>query len=656
VTTVESAGAGLDRYDASVAVGASGILRAFNQAGILAASDVHVARRLAQLAGGSGEDVGLGIAFAARAPRLGHVCVDLRTIRLTASRDLDLPTDIDALPWPDPEAWLDEMTQSPVVGEGNPLYLAGSNLYLNRLWFDECEVAKELLARAGTEVVDVDVALLRAGLSQLFREDDPEAADPDHLQPLAAAAAVLRRVSVIAGGPGTGKTTTVARLLGLLDQQAVVHSIEPPLIALAAPTGKAALRLEEAVRNEATELGLDPGIVERLLTLRGTTLHRLLGRTGGDRTRFRHNRTNPLRHDVVVVDETSMVALSMMARLLEALRPDARLIIVGDPEQLASVEAGAVLGDIVGPASRGPCMSLAVRKHLEEATGYPVPGTETAARSPIGDGVVVLRHVRRHKGAIARFARAVQAGDADTALAELAADDSNVMWLALDPSDPATQGQLGVIHDCAVESGRTVIEAARDGDAGAALDALEGFRLLCAHRRGPEGVKAWTGHIERWLEAEVEGFAAGEGWYLGRPLIVTENDYSLDLFNGDIGVVVKGEIRPMEAAFRRGDTVLPVSTGRLAAVDTVYAMTVHKSQGSQFDVVAFILPSSDSRVLTRELLYTAATRARKRLILVGTEDLLRTAIDRPITRASGLRRALWGEAVDTVSGRPESQL
>ena len=217
-------------------------------------------------------------------------------------------------------------------------------------------------------------------------------------------------------------------------------------------------------------------------------------------------------------------------------------------------------------------------------------------------------------------------------------------WLALDPSDPATVGQLEVIHDCAVGSGRTVIEAAQGGDAEAALDALEGFRLLCAHRRGPEGVRAWTGHIERWLEAEVEGFAAGDGWYLGRPLIVTENDYSLDLFNGDVGVVVKGAVRPMEAAFRRGDTVLPVSTARLAAVDTVYAMTVHKSQGSQFDVVAFLLPSADSRILTRELLYTAATRARERLILVGTEDLIRSAIERPITRASGLRQALWGEA------------
>ena len=340
-----------------------------------------------------------------------------------------------------------------------------------------------------------------------------------------------------------------------------------------------------------------------------------------------------------------MVALSMMARLLEALRPDARLIIVGDPEQLASVEAGAVLGDIVGPASGGLCMDETFRTQLEEATGYPVPDAETTARSPIGDGVVLLRHVRRHKGAIAAFARAVQAGDADAALAELGSGDSNVDWLAFDPSDPAKVGQLGVIHDCAVESGRTVIQAARDGDADTALNALEGFRLLCAHRRGPEGVWAWTAHIERWLEAEVEGFAAGEGWYLGQPLIVTENDYSLDLFNGDIGVVVKGAARPMEAAFRRGDAVLPVSTARLAAVDTVYAMTVHKSQGSQFEVVAFLLPGAASRILTRELLYTAATRARERLILVGTEDLIRSAIERPITRASGLRRALWGEAL-----------
>jgi len=643
MTTLETGDVGLDRYDASVATGASGPLRAFNRAGILDSADVHIAHRLAQLAGVEGHAVALGIAFAARAPRLGHVCVDLRTIRLTASRDIDLATDLDALPWPDPEAWLDALHESPLIGEGNPLWLSGSNLYLNRLWLDERLVATELLERAQCDVMDIDVALLRSGLTTLFREDDPKAEDPEHLQPLAAATAVLRRVSVIAGGPGTGKTTTVARLLGLLDQQAVTHGAAPPLIALAAPTGKASLRLEEAVRDEATRLGLDTDTVERLLALRGMTLHRLLGRAGGNRTRFRHNRSNPLRHDVVVVDETSMVPLSMMARLLEALRPEARLIIVGDHEQLASVEAGAVLGDIVGPAARGLCMGEAVRAQLEEATGHPVPDTTMTAHSPIGDGVVVLRHVRRHGGAIAGFARAVQAGDADAALVELAAEDSNVDWLALDPSDPATAEQLDVIRHSAVGSGRLVIEAAREGDAATALDALEGFRLLCAHRRGPEGVWAWTAHIERWLEMEVEGFKGREGWYLGRPLIVTENDYSLDLFNGDIGVVVKGAVRPMEAAFRRGDAVLPVSTARLAAVDTVYAMTVHKSQGSQFNVVAFMLPSADSRILTRELLYTAVTRARERLILVGTEELIRSAIDRPITRASGLRQALWDE-------------
>ncbi len=295
-------------------------------------------------------------------------------------------------------------------------------------------------------------------------------------------------------------------------------------------------------------------------------------------------------------------------------------------------------------------MDEAARTQLEEATGYRLPQPATGTeRSPMGRGVVVLRHVRRHKGAIARFARAVQAGDADTALGVLTADDAGhedarLDWLPLDPSDPATVEQLGMIRDRAVESGRRVIEAARNGDADTALEALEGFRLLCAHRRGPGGVRAWTTHIERWLEMEVDGFKAGEGWYLGRPLIVTENDYSLDLFNGDIGVVVKGGVRPMEAAFRRGGTILPVSTARLAAVDTVYAMTVHKSQGSQFNTVAFLLPSADSRILTRELLYTAVTRARKRLILIGTADLIRAAIDRPITRASGLRQALWGQA------------
>ena len=275
------------------------------------------------------------------------------------------------------------MTQSPVVGEGNPLYLAGSNLYLNRLWFDECEVAKELLACAGTEVVDVDIALLRAGLNSCSARR-PRGGDPDHCNhwlPWPWSCVGFRSSPA---GQGLGRPRQWRACWGCsISKRSLTAS---NLLAL--PWRRRQGRQRYGSRKPSVTR--PPSSVWTRASWSGssrsaaTTLHRLLGRTGGDRTRFRHNRANPLRHDVVVVDETSMVVLSMMARLLEALRPDARLIIVGDPEQLVLVEAGAVLGDIVGPASRGPCMSLAVRKHLEEATGHPVPGTETAAGSPIG--------------------------------------------------------------------------------------------------------------------------------------------------------------------------------------------------------------------------------------------------------------------------------
>jgi exodeoxyribonuclease V alpha subunit len=330
----------------------------------------------------------------------------------------------------------------------------------------------------------------------------------------------------------------------------------------------------------------------------------------------------------------------MMARLLEAVRHDARLVLVGDPEQLASVEAGAVLGDIVGHATAGLCMGDAMRDRVATLTGRAVPASIGPAGSGVGEGVVALRYVRRHSGAIAELARTIQRGDADGALAVLRAGRSNVQWVD-EPAGDAAPG-LAAIRALAVASGRAAIEAARGGDAEAALDALGRFRLLCAHRRGPDGVTTWTRQIEAWLMAEVEGFSTGADWYVGRPLIITENDHTLRLFNGDVGVVVQGEARPMIAAFERGGEVVTVSPTRLAAVDTVYAMTVHKSQGSQFHTVAFVVPPAGSRLLTRELLYTGVTRAQERLILVGTEEPIRAAIDRPITRASGLREALWG--------------
>ena len=634
--TVES------RYDASAATGVDGPLALFNAAGLLAPSDVRVALRLSQLAGVDDDALRLGVAFAVRAPRLGHVCVDLGSVRGTASSETDTEMDLETLPWPDPAAWVRALADSPVVGEDRPLHLSGAQLYLNRLWADQCLVASDLLARAGRAVEDVDRATLAAGLARLFRGD----ADPDHLQPIAAAAAVRSSVSVIAGGPGTGKTTTVARVLALLDEQALAADRPPPRCVLAAPTGKAGARLEEAVRNEAKDLAIEDATRQRLLELRGTTIHRLLGFNPANRTRFRHNRDNQLPHNVIVVDETSMVALSLMARLIEAIRPDARIVLVGDPEQLASVEAGVVLGDIVGPASRALRVGEAMRAHIREDTGYEVPTSSHVCDSAIGDGIVVLRYVHRHGGAIADLARAVQRGDADAAMEVLRRERTNVRWIDLEPDDVAMIEGRGAIEADAVKSGRAVVEAASAGRADDALTALNGFRVICAHRRGSEGVEGWTREIESWLLREVEGFSTGPGWYVGQPLIVTENDYSLGLYNGDLGVVVNDQDDRMVAAFERGGEVVTVSPTRLAAVDTVYALTVHKSQGSQFHTVAFIVPALGSRLLTRELLYTAVTRAQERLILVGAEESIRAAIERPITRASGLRRALWGVAGD----------
>jgi len=635
---------GVDRFDVALAQGAGGLLQAFNQAGVLATSDLHVALRLCRLSGTVDDVVQLGVAFAARAPRLGHVCVDLQTIRDTASSDSDSPFDLGVLPWAEPDDWVRRMSESAVVGPDLPLQLEGANLYLNRLWTDERSVATDLRRRAAAPVDGVDDAVLRAGLARLFVDTET----PD-LQRMAAATAVLRNVSVIAGGPGTGKTTTVARVLALILEQHAGAGARPPRIALAAPTGKAAARLEEAVRGEASVMETEEGVRAHLGTLEGTTLHRLLGFNPGNRTRFRHNRNNHLPHDVVVIDETSMVSLTMMARVTEAVRPGARLILVGDPEQLASVEAGAVLGDIVGPVADGFCMDAETRSRLAAVTAdtVPLPVAGAISSSGIGNGIVLLRRVHRFGGAIAEFAEAIQRGDATGALGVLRRGDPELHWIPEDAGEVPSAAVVDAVRSLAIECGRQVIQAARAGEARESIAALGRFRLLCAHRRGPEGVAAWMAHVESWLRAEVPGFAIGSAWYVGRPLIVTENDYGLELYNGDTGVVVSAGDR-LVAAFQRGDGVAEVSPARLAAVDTVYAMTVHKSQGSQFDVVAFLLPSADSRVLTRELLYTAATRARERLILVGTEDLLRTAIERPITRASGLRRALWGEAEPTI--------
>jgi exodeoxyribonuclease V alpha subunit len=540
-----------DPLDARRAVGATGLLREFNQIGVLSAADVHVATRLAELVGEESDSVRLAVALAVRGPRLGHVFVDLATVRDTASVESDEPVDLSALPWPGVDEWLAELARSELVAVGEddasrPLRLLGTRLYLDRYWGDERAVAADLnqLTAAG-------------------------------------------RLQVIVGGPGTGKTTRVAQMVAeLLEGDA-----RPPLIALAAPTGKAAARLQEAVDEQVSYVGL-----------RGATLHRLLGWRPGSHSRFAHNRFNRLPHDVVIVDETSMVSLSLMARLVEAVRPDARLVLVGDPGQLASIEAGVVLADIVAA----------------------------------GQGVVVLEHVHRFGEGIARLADAIRDGDGDAAVAALGAAPDEITWLPMDVQE--TEAGLELVRDRAVAAGLEVAGAARGGAALEALGALGRFRLLCAHRRGPYGVSDWTSRIQGWLASDIEDIERRD--YVGRPLLVTENDYELGVYNGDTGVIVMGTDERPTAVFERGNDLLHFSPLRLGAVDTVYAMTIHKSQGSQFDTAAVLLPDAGSRILTRELLYTAVTRARRELILVGTEETVRRAVARPVARASGLAERL----------------
>ena len=590
---------------------ATGLLADFNAAGVLTAGEVHLATRLGALFGEYDEPVLLACALAARAPRLGHVCVDLAAVARTASVDVDAPVPMDEMPWPDPVEWEDRVAESPLAGPAvadgqiRPLRTDGSLVYLQRALDDELLVAEQVLLRARTPVPPVDEIRLAAGLTRVFGDGS------DRLPRLAAERAVRGHVAVISGGPGTGKTTTVAKVLGLVCEQAASAGRGLPLIAVTAPTGKAAGRLGEAIAIQAAGLPVSPEIRAVLGGLAGTTLHRLLGVRA---TGVTYDREAPLPHDVVVVDEASMVSLALMARLLAAMREDARLILVGDAGQLASVEAGAVLGDIVGPIAHG------------------------VATGPLAGCITVLRTVHRFGAEIAVLADAVRDGDDETAMAVLRAGGPGVRWI---DRASAARGE-GPVGQVAVASWRPVYAASRVGNVPAALAAAGAFRVLCAHRRGPSGVAAWTARIERWLGAAIDGYSPTPQWYIGRPVLVTENDAGIGLFNGDSGVVVAGADARARVAFARGAEVVEISPFRLGAAETVYAMTIHKSQGSQFGTVAIVVPNAESRLLTRELLYTGITRARTSLIVIGDEDAIRDAIRRPIARASGLRERLWG--------------
>jgi exodeoxyribonuclease V alpha subunit len=610
------------------------VLTDFQQAGVLGLADVHTAVQLCRLAGESDERVLLAVALAVGALRRGSVCLELGHFRDTALDAEGVDAALAAqLSWPDSAELLAALQASPLVigGPAGPLRpltlvdnVAGWLLYLDRYFRQEQLIRDTLDARAASRPA-VDVAAAREALAELFVDEDgtPSAA-PDR-QRVAAAVAATEWTTIVAGGPGTGKTHAAARILALL-----YRLYGPELrVALAAPTGKAAGALTEAVAGQASALGLPDGLAAR-------TLHRLLGlRQFGGRG-SRHDPRNRLPYDVVVVDETSMVSLTLMAQLLEALPTQSRLILMGDPDQLTSVDAGAVLADLVHRSQTpSPSVDLAaiVASDLAAAAGVVEPALDDLERRQLSRGVVRLARGRRFNDAIAALADAVRLGDVEEALALLADSGEAVALCA--PGDIATlRAEIAL-------SGAELVLAAEQGNAAMALAALRRHRLLCAHREGPFGRRHWANLVRDWTAAAVGHTLDPSGFYPGQPLLVTANDYEAGVFNGDIGVVVATADGIM-AAIDRGADPLLLHPNTLSSVQTAYAMTVHRSQGSQCEAVSIVLPEQASPLLTRQLLYTAVTRAQQRVRILATEDAVAAAVGRQVKRASGLRRDLRG--------------
>ncbi|MBJ8342639.1 exodeoxyribonuclease V subunit alpha [Antrihabitans sp. YC3-6] len=616
--------------DARLVQRAKGLLAVFNEAGVLEAADVHVAARLQKLSGENSENVLLAAAFAVRAVRMGSVCVEIERLREVSVDAAE--TDLDALPWPQAAELSAELRRSPLVlGRADsplrPLRLVdtddGELLYLDR-YFRQEQTIRQVLDERSQRIPAFDDVALEAGLREFFvdAEDATRPSVAPDRQRIAAALAVAQWTTVIAGGPGTGKTHAVARILALLFAQ---HG--PGLrVGLAAPTGKAAAQLEESVNAQAEVLGLPPGLT-------AMTLHRLLGWKPGSASRFRHGATNKLPYDVIVVDETSMVSLTMMCRLLEAVRPDARLLLVGDPDQLTSVDAGAVLADLVArpvAAVANPVFDQLVGADLAAADDPLEAALSPAERHRLAGGVVRLSRGRRFGGAIAELAVAIRQGREDAVLELLHSGVPEISFAAPDELD-------GLRTDL-VDAAAAVTTAALDGDAIGALEAIKAHRLLCAHHDGPYGVTHWARQALDWVGAANGRPIDPTRWHAGQPLLVTANDHEARIYNGDTGVIVADGPDNLMAAFQRGQDAILLHPTRLPAFQTVYAMTIHKSQGSQYDTVSVLLPAEASALLTRELLYTAVTRARSHVRVIGTEESVLAGVRRQVLRASGLRR------------------
>jgi exodeoxyribonuclease V alpha subunit len=597
--------------------------------------DRHFTAFIEAQAGGDRPSLALAAALVSRWRSEGHICLDLEGVAGTVFPEKPVE-EVRPIPVPALKGWVRDLRSSPVVGspgEFKPLVLdARHRLYLHRYWEYEQSLASEILKRAAEKPDEPNSAELRRKLQVLMA---PEADGSLNWQCVAAAAAARRKFCVISGGPGTGKTHTLVVILALLLELERDRKLR---IAVAAPTGKAATRIQDSIRNAKATLPCSEAIKTQLPE-RAMTIHRLLGYIP-DSPYFRHNAENPLPYDVIAVDEASMVDLALMAKLFQAIPSSARVILLGDKDQLASVEAGAVIGDICS-AGGGDGFSEQFSQHFQSLTGKPLP-VGVKGRAALADCVVQLKKNYRFgdQSAIYRLSNAINEGRAEEVLSIIR--DSRCDG-ASDLASTALPHRAELKEALRARVTEGFSGFLKVSDPLEALAALARFRILCALREGPFGVAGLNQLTEEILEEA--GLIKPLGpWYAHRPIMVMRNDYNLKLFNGDIGIVLPDADSGEPRAFFPGpdNEVRKILPLRLPEHQTAYALTVHKSQGSEFDRILLVLPDRESPVLSRELLYTGLTRARKSVELWFEEKVFRAALSRRVSRTSGLRDALAG--------------